>query len=110
MSLIDENPHFPLVAARQRIQRRARVEVVVVVAHDHIRPAHELLSEIVRANSVRAGYLTQRRLVEHSAFDGFGASGGQPVIKSTCQWTGVSGAFLVGVLASLLARYELEDA
>jgi hypothetical protein len=45
-------------------------------------------------------------LVEHSAIDGLIARGREPVIEASRQWAGVSGAFLVRILASFVTRYE----
>ena len=47
---VDEHGDSPLIRDRQRMQQRAAVEVVVVVADDDIGPSNHFLTQVIRAD------------------------------------------------------------
>ena len=93
------------------MQQRAGVEVVVVVTHHHVAPAHQLLAQVVRADLVvqRHGAQAvagQRRpgRAGHRCRPG----GRQAVVKAACQRAGRAVALPVGMLTGGLARCQVQ--
>ena len=93
------------------MQQRAGVEVVVVVAHHHVAPAHQLLAQVVRADLVVqrhgaqavAGQRGPGRLGHRCR-----AGGRQVVVKAARQRAGRAVALPVGMLAGGLARCQVQ--
>jgi hypothetical protein len=88
----------------------AAVEVVVVVAHDHVAPVGHFLREEIGAHRVLQRDLPQRLPVEPAGLCGFCPGGGQAVVEALGERAGIAVAGAVGVLADLLARREFEHA
>ena len=117
VGLVHQQRRAPLVGLGQAVQQPAQVKVVVVVAHHHIGPAGQLLAQVVGTNIVLQCDLTHAGLdqgrgwvtcagVGHRS----GAGGWQPVVKAPGQRARFAMAGLVGVLAGLVARHQLQHA
>ena len=109
MGFVDEDADAPLVADRQAVQQRMQVEVMVVVADDHIGPTHQLLAEVVRADLMLERDRAQRRLIEEMQPQRARPRRGEAIVEALGQRTRIAMAGLVGMLAGLRARHELDD-
>ena len=111
VGLVDQQRHAPALGLGQAVQQRAAVKPVVVVAHQHIAPARQLLAQVVGAHLVGQRGLAQRLLCQRLLIGlghGGSAGGGQAVVKAPGQRARVALAQLVGVLAGLVARDEVD--
>ena len=111
VGFVDQHRDAPIIGHGQRMQQRAAVEVVVVVTHHQVAPASHFLAEVVRADLVRQRHVAQRGLRQRA---GVGARHGraarcrQPVVEAARQRARIAVADLVGVLARLVARCQVE--
>jgi len=108
--LVHEHARAPLVVRGEHEQHCARVEPVVVVADDHVAPARELLAEVIGAYGMHARHFAQRRAIESHAFERRRARRRQSIVEPACERARFAVARRFGMLASLLARNELEHA
>ena len=106
--LVDEQADAPVVLDRQCMQHGAAVEVVVVVAHDHVAPAHHLVAEVIGADAVRQRDRSQGLAVQPLCLGRGLARGRQPVVEAARQRTGRTVAGLVAVFAGLVAGHQLD--
>ncbi|MDQ0570470.1 hypothetical protein QFZ42_002304 [Variovorax paradoxus] len=110
MRLVDQHGRAPIGVLHGGEEKGAAVEVVVVVAHDHVGPARHLLRQEIRAHGVRQRDVPERRPVEPHRPGGLFPRRGQPVVETFCERARIAVAGPVGVFANLLARREFEHA
>ena len=108
VGFVHQQGDAPLIEQGEAIQQTAHVEVIVVIADHHIRPAAQLLAQVVRADLMRQGGGTHAFMAQPLAFECGLAGSRQAVVKAFGQRAGVAMAGFVGVFAGLVARHMLQ--
>ena len=62
--LVHQHADLPVVQYRQAVQHGAQVEIIVIVADDHVAPARQFGAQVVRAHVVGQGHRAQGFAVE----------------------------------------------
>ena len=106
--LVHQHANAPVPCQRHAEQHRVQVEVVVVVTHHHVAPAHQLLRQVVGTNAVLERGAAQRRLVHRALRQRSAAGLWQAVVEALGQRARIAVARLVGVLAGLVSRHQFE--
>ncbi len=110
VGLVHQQTHAPALLLGVAKPVGAEIEEVVVVAHRHIAPAQHFLAQVVGADAVGECNVAQGGLVQPAGLCGVGAGGGEAVVKTARQRTGLAVAGFVGVFAGLVARHALDHA
>ncbi len=105
---VHQHADTPVVVERQAVEQGADVEIVVVVADHGVRPARQLLAEVIGANLMGEGDLAQGRLIEHALLQCRCSGCRQTIIEAFRQRAGFTVAGLVRVLAGLVTRDQFE--
>ncbi|MCY1438329.1 hypothetical protein D9M71_545230 [compost metagenome] len=103
MRLVYQQRHAPVVEHGEAVEQGGHVEVVVVVAHHHVGPAAQFLAQVVGADLVGEGDLADLLLGHPAAREDGLAGGGQAVVETLGQRTGITVTGLVRMLAGLVA-------
>ena len=110
VGFIDQYGDAPVIEDCQPVEQGGHVEIVVVVAYHQIRPAAQLLAEVVGADTVFHGDAAHGGLIEPVFGNGLGTGGRQAVVEAFGERAGFSVAGLVRVLAGLVAGDVLQYA
>ena len=110
MRLVYQHTDAPRRIDHQRVEHRAAVEVVVVVAHHHIAPAHHLMAQVVGADLVIERHLAQAGLVQPAGRRSIPSGSWQTVVKTAGQRAGITVTGFVLVFAGLVFRHQLDNA
>ncbi len=106
--LVHQQADAPVVGQRQPVEEGAAIEVVVVVTDHHVRPACQLLAEVIGTDLMGKRHFAQGRLVEQGLPQRGGPRRGQAVVEAAGERAGFAMTGLVRVFAGLFARHQLQ--
>ncbi len=111
--LVHQHRDAPWVQRGEAVQQRAGVEIVVVVAHHDVAPAHQFLAQVVGADLVCQRNVTQRQLGQwcgRQRRHGRITRLRQTVVEAVRERARRTMALLVGVFAAFFACHQFQHA
>ena len=105
---VHQCPDLPLVGLGKPVQQRGKVEVIVVVGNDHIRPACHFLTQVIRAHLMCEGDLAQCLLIQRGLCNRRLSRCGQTVVKTFGQRAGIAITGIGRVFTGLVPRDQFQ--